>query len=158
MATAGNPSTQPAASAEQTNEEAEVLLETTFAEQMPDVADWIPEALVPYWATLSEYPIIGSALIVLVFYIGLRPQLDRNYGGILIVWDRLFGTFEPEGERVIYGLTKDIDSHNPVTIAFHEWRALVADMADASSWRDRAAYASHHPGWQPETARAVSGT
>ena len=42
-----------------------------------------------------------------------RQYLDRNHGSILIVWDRLFGTFEPEGERVVYGLTKNINTFNP---------------------------------------------
>ena len=44
-----------------------------------------------------------------------QQYLDKNYGGILIIWDRLFGTFEPEGERVRYGLTKNIETFNPVT-------------------------------------------
>ena len=43
-----------------------------------------------------------------------EQYLDRNYGGILVIWDRLFGSFEPEGERVRYGLTKNIATHNPV--------------------------------------------
>ena len=42
-----------------------------------------------------------------------QQYLDRNYGGILIVWDRLFGTFEPEGERVRYGLTKNLETNHP---------------------------------------------
>ncbi len=49
--------------------EESVTLESTLAEQMPDVADWMPDALVPYWTMLSDYPIIGSILLVLVFYI-----------------------------------------------------------------------------------------
>ena len=58
-----------------------------------------------------------------------EQYLDRNYGGILIIWDRLFGTFEPEGERVRYGLTKNIETFNPVRVAFHEYVALVARRA-----------------------------
>ena len=50
-----------------------------------------------------------------------RQYLDRNHGSILIVWDRLFGTFEPEDEPVVYGLTKNIDTFNPVRIATHEY-------------------------------------
>lgn len=61
--------------------------------------------------------------------------LDRNYGGIFIVWDRLFGTFEPEREKVRYGLTKNLDTFNPVRIAFHEWAALLRDLRRAASWR-----------------------
>ena len=44
------------------------------------------------------------------------PYLDRNHGGIFIIWDRLFGTFAPEAERVVYGLTKDIQTFNPLRI------------------------------------------
>ena len=54
--------------------------------------------------------------------------LDRNYGGILIVWDKLFGTYAPEGERVRYGLTKNIHTYNPVRAAFHEYVAMWHDM------------------------------
>ena len=51
-----------------------------------------------------------------------RRYLDRNHGSILIVWDRLFGTFEPETDQVVYGLTKNIDTYNPARIATHELR------------------------------------
>lgn len=62
--------------------------------------------------------------------------LDKNYGGIFIVWDRLFGTFEPEVARVRYGLTTNLATFNPVAIAFHEWAALFRDLARARSWRE----------------------
>jgi sterol desaturase/sphingolipid hydroxylase (fatty acid hydroxylase superfamily) len=75
--------------------------------------------------------------------------LDRNYGGILIVWDRLFGTFEPEGVRVVYGLTKNIDTYNPVRVAFHEFAAAWHDVRAARRWRDRAGYLFGPPGWAP---------
>ncbi|WP_307787214.1 MULTISPECIES: sterol desaturase family protein [Streptomyces] len=77
--------------------------------------------------------------------------LDRNYGGILIVWDRLFGTFEPEGERVRYGLTKNIDTYNPLRVAFHEFAAAWHDVRAARRWRDRAGYLFGPPGWTPRT-------
>jgi sterol desaturase/sphingolipid hydroxylase (fatty acid hydroxylase superfamily) len=75
--------------------------------------------------------------------------LDRNYGGILIVWDRLFGTFEPERARVRYGLTKNIQTYNPLRVATHEFAAIWADARSASSWRDRLGYVFGRPGWQP---------
>ncbi|MDP3969937.1 MAG: sterol desaturase family protein [Nocardioides sp.] len=75
--------------------------------------------------------------------------LDKNYGGILIVWDRLFGTFEPEGERVVYGLTKNIGTYQPVKVAFHEFAAIARDLRHARTWRDRAGYLFRGPGWQP---------
>jgi sterol desaturase/sphingolipid hydroxylase (fatty acid hydroxylase superfamily) len=76
--------------------------------------------------------------------------LDRNHGGILIVWDRLFGTFEPERAAVQYGLTKNLHTFNPFRIAFHEWAALAADVRAATSWRDRAGYLLRAPGWRPD--------
>ena len=76
--------------------------------------------------------------------------LDRNHGGILIVWDRLFGTFEPERARVRYGLTKNIDTFHPLRIAFHEWAAMLRDAARASSWRARLGFLLAPPGWSPD--------
>lgn len=65
-----------------------------------------------------------------------RQYLDRNYGGIFIVWDRLFGTFEPEREPVRYGLVNNIDTYNPVRIAFHEWAVIVRELRGARSLAD----------------------
>ena len=76
--------------------------------------------------------------------------LDRNHGGILIIWDRLFGTFEPEREAVDYGLTKNIHTFNPVRIAFHEFASLGRDMASAGSIGDALRYALLPPGWSPD--------
>lgn len=65
---------------------------------------------------------------------GRNPAyLDRNYAGILIIWDRLFGTFCPEGEPVDYGTVKPMTSHSPLRIAFDEPRALLADARAAGS-------------------------
>jgi len=81
---------------------------------------------------------------------GSNPQyIDRNYAGILIIWDRLFGSFEPEGDKVKYGLTKNIQTYNPIKIAFHEWSKIVHDVRHAKNWRDRWDYIFRHPGWQP---------
>jgi sterol desaturase/sphingolipid hydroxylase (fatty acid hydroxylase superfamily) len=66
-----------------------------------------------------------------------RQYLDRNHGGILILWDRLFGTFEPEEEDVVYGLTTNIHSFNPVVIAGHEYVAIARDISRSRSWRER---------------------
>jgi sterol desaturase/sphingolipid hydroxylase (fatty acid hydroxylase superfamily) len=75
--------------------------------------------------------------------------LDRNYGGILIVWDRLFGTFEAEGERVVYGLTTNIATFNPARVATHEYAAIWADLRRAGTWRERMGYLFRGPGWTP---------
>jgi hypothetical protein len=76
--------------------------------------------------------------------------LDRNHAGILIVWDKLFGTFQEEDEPVVYGLTKNIHSYNPIEIAIHEWRALIHDMNNANGWRESFGYALQPPGWSPD--------
>ena len=75
-----------------------------------------------------------------------RRYLDRNHGSILIIWDRLFGTYEPEGEDVVYGLTTNIDTFNPLRIATHEWVAIARDVFRAQTWRDRAGYLVRGPG------------
>lgn len=79
-----------------------------------------------------------------------NPQyLDKNYGGILIIWDRLFGTFEPEVERTVYGLTKNIHTYNPVRIAFHEYAAIVKDLRRPAPLRIRLGHLFRGPGWKP---------
>jgi sterol desaturase/sphingolipid hydroxylase (fatty acid hydroxylase superfamily) len=79
---------------------------------------------------------------------GSNPQyLDRNYGSILIVWDRLFGTFEPEDERVVYGLTKNLDTFDPSRIAFHEHAEILRGVARSTSWGERLSYVFRGPGW-----------
>ncbi|WP_308290737.1 sterol desaturase family protein [Streptomyces cellostaticus] len=60
--------------------------------------------------------------------------LDRDHGGILIIRDRLFGTFEPEGARVVYGLTKNIGTRNPLRVAFHAYTAAWRDVRAARTW------------------------
>jgi sterol desaturase/sphingolipid hydroxylase (fatty acid hydroxylase superfamily) len=76
--------------------------------------------------------------------------LDRNFGGVLIVWDRLFGSFAPELERPIYGLTKNINTHNPLKVAFHEYVSIFADLRRSRGWRERLNYLFRGPGWNPE--------
>ena len=81
---------------------------------------------------------------------GVNEQyLDRNYGGILIVWDRLFGTHEPEGERVRYGLTTQLRTFRPVRVAFHEYIAMWHDLRRAPRWRDKLGIVFRGPGWTP---------
>ena len=60
---------------------------------------------------------------------GKNPQyIDKNYAGVLIIWDKLFGTFEPEVEIVHYGVTKPVNSFNPMTVTFQEWKAIFKDL------------------------------
>jgi len=81
---------------------------------------------------------------------GNNPQyLDRNYAGILIVWDRIFGTFEPEREPVVFGLTKDITTYNPLRIATHELAAIGRAVMAAPDTATRVGHVLRGPGWQP---------
>ena len=78
--------------------------------------------------------------------------LDRNYAGILIIWDRMFGTFvgEVDAEPCRYGITANLGTFNPLRIAFHEWAAMVRDVWRARSWRERVGYIFGPPGWRPD--------
>jgi sterol desaturase/sphingolipid hydroxylase (fatty acid hydroxylase superfamily) len=79
---------------------------------------------------------------------GVNPQyIDRNHGGVLIIWDRLFGTFEREDETVVYGLTKNINTFNPLRVAAHEYAEMFRDVADSSTWRERLSFVLRGPGW-----------
>jgi sterol desaturase/sphingolipid hydroxylase (fatty acid hydroxylase superfamily) len=73
--------------------------------------------------------------------------LDKNHAGILIIWDRLFGTFKPEEERPNYGLTRNVNTFNPVTVAFSEWKHLYKKMTTSRSAKDAFKYLIKPPGW-----------
>lgn len=80
--------------------------------------------------------------------------LDRNHAGILIIWDKMFGTFEPEKEKPVYGLTENIKSYNPFYIATHEWLAIFRDLwrAPRYAWN----YLFGPPGWSHDGSRKTS--
>ena len=75
--------------------------------------------------------------------------LDRNFGQIFIIWDKLFGTFQEEIEedKPVYGITVNIDTYNPLKIATHEYAALFKDMKNAPTLKDKINYAIQPPGW-----------
>jgi len=75
--------------------------------------------------------------------------LDRNHGGILISWDRLFGTFQREqaDDPVVYGLTTNIESFNLATVSGHEYRDMFRDVARSTNWRDRLGFVLRGPKW-----------
>ncbi|MGK0365120.1 MAG: sterol desaturase/sphingolipid hydroxylase (fatty acid hydroxylase superfamily) [Saprospiraceae bacterium] len=66
-----------------------------------------------------------------------RKYLDKNYGGVLIIWDKIFGTFQQEDEKVVYGLTKNIHTNNPITINFIEYKSIWKDVKRCRNWKDR---------------------
>jgi sterol desaturase/sphingolipid hydroxylase (fatty acid hydroxylase superfamily) len=76
--------------------------------------------------------------------------IDRNHGSILILWDRLFGTFQEEQEPVVYGLTKNVESFNVGRIATHEYGDIARDVYRSTTWRERMSYVFKGPGWAYE--------
>lgn len=85
--------------------------------------------------------------------------LDTNYGGIFILWDRIFGTFVPEDpkEPVQYGLTTDLESFNPFVAATHEWLGIAKDFAMPKlSLGQRIRYVVKRPGWSHDGSRCTS--
>lgn len=120
--------------------------------------------LYQYWIHTETIRSLGPAEQVLNtashhrVHHGSNPQyIDRNHGSILIVWDKLFGTFEPEGEPVVYGLTKNIESYNPAVVASHEYRDILRDVAGSTNWRDRLSFVLRGPGWAYARHRELAG-
>lgn len=87
-----------------------------------------------------------------------EEYLDKNFGGILIIWDRMFGTYLPETTRPKYGLTKDINSNNIFTIAFYEWAAIYKDLKHADNKSDKWNYLFNKPGWKYEKEQVSKQT
>ncbi|WP_294638485.1 sterol desaturase family protein [uncultured Aquabacterium sp.] len=80
---------------------------------------------------------------------GRNPRyIDRNYGGTLIVFDRLFGTFVEETEAPDYGLVRQVHSHNPVWLTVHEWVAMVRDMLQPGPLAARLKHLWAPPEWE----------
>ncbi len=84
--------------------------------------------------------------------------LDKNYAGVFIVWDRLFGTFEPErdDEAIRYGIVKQLGSFNLLWAAFHEWVGIARDMWAAPGVRNKLGYLLMPPGWSHDGSRETS--
>ena len=87
-----------------------------------------------------------------------NPQyLDRNHAGIFIIWDKLFNTFEPEVEKPIYGLVTNIETYNPLKIAFIEWYNLLTDFfTSKTSIINKFKYLIKPPGWKHDGTSILS--
>ena len=83
--------------------------------------------------------------------------LDRNYAGVFIVWDKLFGSFEPESdeERIRYGIVRQLGTFNLIWSVFHEWVGIAQDMWRAP-WRHKLSYLLREPGWSHDGSRETS--
>lgn len=86
--------------------------------------------------------------------------LDANYAGVLIIWDRLFGTFiaEDSKEKIQYGIVSQLGTFNPFRVAFHEWGGIFRDVKNAKSFREVLGYTFGPPGWSPDGSRKTSAT
>jgi sterol desaturase/sphingolipid hydroxylase (fatty acid hydroxylase superfamily) len=88
--------------------------------------------------------------------------LDKNMGMLLIIWDKLFGTFQPElpqefYQPVKYGLTKSLEIQTPANVVFHEWKNLWADLRRKDiSWQQKKNYLLKPPGWSHDGSRHTS--
>jgi sterol desaturase/sphingolipid hydroxylase (fatty acid hydroxylase superfamily) len=81
---------------------------------------------------------------------GSDPEyLDKNYAGIFIVWDRLFGTFVEEKQRPTYGLTKPVDTYNLLKLQYGDYAQIVRNVRAAERFRDKLGYLFGPPGWEP---------
>lgn len=119
---------------------------------------WLaPIFKIPFFATL---PLVGfdpTITVVAGVHHGSNPQyIDKNYGNIFIIWDRLFGTFEPEREDVIYGLRTNIKTQNPFAITAYDWQALFRSMKNADSMRTMLGHFFGPPDWQPQNQKLAN--
>ena len=91
---------------------------------------------------------------------GSNPlYLDKNMAGILIIWDKMFGTFQPEleEEKVIYGLTANINTFNPLKVAFNEWGNMLKDVfTSKTSILNKLKYFTKPPGWRHDGTGTLS--
>ncbi|MEP7178743.1 MAG: sterol desaturase family protein [Pseudonocardiales bacterium] len=143
---------------------------------------WVPLPLIgmPPWLIFTSFSInLMFQFLVHTERIGLLPApieyvfntpshhrvhhasdpdyLDKNYAGILIIWDRLFGTYAEETHRPTYGLTTNIDSYNPFRLQYYEYAAIARDVRSSRNWRERLGYLFAPPGWRPTPEPEAAG-
>ena len=82
--------------------------------------------------------------------------LDRNHGGILIIWDKLFGTFHDNNQEPKFGVLHPPNSYNPLVLVGHEYRDIWVDVRSAKSWKDKFKYIFYAPGWSPDGSRQTA--
>ena len=115
--------------------------------------------LYQFWIHATWIPKLGWLEYVLntpsahrVHHARNLEYLDANYGGVLIIFDRLFGTYRAERDDVpcVYGLVKPVTSYNPWVIEFGPWVALYQDITHARSFGEALGYLWRAPGWRPD--------
>jgi sterol desaturase/sphingolipid hydroxylase (fatty acid hydroxylase superfamily) len=114
--------------------------------------------LYQFWLHVTWIPKLGFLEYVLntpsahrIHHASNEEYIDANYGGVLIVFDRLFGTYKAEDQAISiqYGLTEPLLSKNPLVVQFFEWKALFLDLRDSRSFKEFFGYVFRPPGWKP---------
>ena len=82
--------------------------------------------------------------------------LDKNMGMVLIIWDRMFGTFVEESETPVYGLTTPLENGSAGEVVFGEWKNLISDLKRPISWQTKIKYLWNPPGWSPDKSTLTS--
>jgi sterol desaturase/sphingolipid hydroxylase (fatty acid hydroxylase superfamily) len=110
---------------------------------------WIHAEWIPRLGPLEG--IVNTASAHRVHHASNLAYLDSNFGGVLVIFDRIFGTYRPEREDIPirYGLVQPLESYNPLKIAFHQFVPLFRDLATARSFREVIGYLFGPPGWRP---------
>lgn len=85
-----------------------------------------------------------------------EKYLDKNFGGILIIWDKIFGTFQEEEFKPTYGLTKPLQNQTVAKVIFHEWIDIIRDCRQAGNWLECWLYVFGPPGWKPNPGSSGS--
>jgi sterol desaturase/sphingolipid hydroxylase (fatty acid hydroxylase superfamily) len=111
---------------------------------------WIHAEWIPKLGPLEG--ILNTASAHRVHHAANVEYLDSNFGGVLVIFDRIFGTYRRERDDVPirYGLVKPLESYNPLKIAFHQFGPLLRDLAGARSLREVLGYLFGPPGWRPD--------
>jgi sterol desaturase/sphingolipid hydroxylase (fatty acid hydroxylase superfamily) len=121
--------------------------------------------LYQFWLHTEWVPKLGWLEYVLntpshhrVHHASNAEYIDRNYGGVLIVFDRLFGTFAAERDDLPcrYGLVTPLVSNNPIRIAFHEWLKMARDLSAARTTRDVLGTLFAPPAWRSAKQSAIA--
>ena len=85
-----------------------------------------------------------------------EDYIDKNYGSTLIIWDRIFGSFQEEKEQAIYGITKPVNSFNPIYLVFHAWGDLFVDIWKRPSMKWKILFGSPTV-WEREQVKKRKG-
>ncbi len=109
---------------------------------------WIHTEKINKMGWLDE--ILNTPSVHRVHHGSNRKYLDKNYGGVLMIWDKLFGTFQREEEKVVYGLTKNINTFNPIKINFIEYKNIWNEVKRCRTWKDKYKIIFGNLIWKPK--------